>query len=166
MKRVCESMHFNEEVPSDVWSYIINIYHHLRFTEQWQKLKLACLSHNKYLLPVDNLEIPLYADTIGINTCSIYYRIRNICWGEDGHIIGALTDSFDFNPTTKLALRVDRPITVINGSYCPNIQSRPYYLQTATMVKEYENTRLSTTTTTLTIPLSAFPRHLFTSNYK
>lgn len=64
MKRLCPTTSWKEEVPRDVWSYITNIYYHLKFTEQWQQLKLACASCQKYILPLEKIEIPLSTNTV------------------------------------------------------------------------------------------------------
>ena len=168
MKRVCESMHLNEEVPSDVWSYIINIYHHLRFTEQWQKLKLACLSHNKYLLPTDKVEILLYEGyTTMIKECSLLYNLHYLCWGADGVITGACMDSYDFmsnHPSLRLAcLGHSQSIVVFNSDAVERFSKHDFAQSKGKLLTTVS--RLMHTKPLvgyLTIPLSTFPSHLFT----
>ena len=163
MKRVCESMHFNEEVPSDVWSYIINIYHHLKFTEQWQELKLACLRSQSYLLPVETVEIPLYeGDRTDLNTYSLFYKIHSLCWNTQVSIVGVCVDSFDFavdQPSVGLDFGSGPKFTVFNYSMAPSIDFIDItYPWSIVSVHDHEDERL---VGHLTIPLSAFPQHLF-----
>ena len=82
------------DVPCDVWSYIINLYYHLKFDEEWRRFKESARSCNIFILPVERIEIPLFYFDPNIRI-SVCYEIHRLHW-DRGSIMGAQVSTYKF----------------------------------------------------------------------
>ncbi len=90
--------HDNSEVVElidDVWSVVINLYYHLQYKEQWLKLKEVCATSCRFILPLDEIEVPLYDDMRTPPEIIICYRIHYLIWNKRG-ICGLNGDVHEF----------------------------------------------------------------------
>lgn len=73
----------SDQLPNDVWCYIINLYYHLKFDEQWRLFEDKCLSCNIFLGPSDEISVPIYAfdPNIYVSVCP---KIHRFYWGSRG----------------------------------------------------------------------------------
>lgn len=105
MKRLCDWIFSDkneviDEIPTEIWRSIINLYHLVRYIEQWRDFKEIARENGFYILPsrIENIKIPMYRGWPTLNEeivmCPQIYRIE---WTEKGDFFGVCVETFHYH---------------------------------------------------------------------
>ena len=107
-------------IPSDVWGYIINLYHHLIIKEQWIEFKQVARDCHYFILPTNQIRMPIYDHkaSFPINIC---HTIESIYWNRNGiYAIKCKKYLFVPNSPPVSEIKGNRSIVVIRPDFLDN----------------------------------------------